>query len=86
MRITRKPYEASIDIGDQTASLGYDPEVAEGKLSLVLAEVQWLRLRDIPERDRALLWASGLVGAGDFLREIEGWGDCKSYPGSQEIE
>jgi 8-oxo-dGTP diphosphatase len=79
-------YSFLIDIGDQTPSLGHDPEVAEGKLSLVLVDVQWLRLRDIPERDRAFLWASGLLGTGDFLREIEEWGDCKSYPGSQEIE
>ena len=75
-----------VDIGEQRPSLGCDPEVAAGKQELVLVDVQWLRLRDIPERDRAFLWAAGLLGTGDFLLEIEGWGDDTSYPGSERHE
>jgi len=79
-------YSFLVDIGEQSPSLGHDPEVAEGRQPLALVDVQWLRLRDIPERDRAFLWASGLLGIGDFLREIEPWGDHKSYPGSERQE
>ena len=75
-----------VDIGEQTPSLGHDPEVAEGRQALALVDVQWLRLSDIPERDRAFLWASGLLGTGDFIREVEQWGDDKSYPGSERHE
>jgi ADP-ribose pyrophosphatase YjhB (NUDIX family) len=72
-----------VDIGEQIPSLGCDPEVAAGKQALALVDVQWLRLRDIPERDRAFLWAAGLLGTGDFISEVERWGDDKSYPGPE---
>ena len=67
-----------VDTGDQTPSLGEDPDVAPG--DEVLAEVRWLRLCEIPERDRAYLWAAGLLGVGDFLSEVERWGSEMSYP------
>jgi 8-oxo-dGTP diphosphatase len=70
-----------VDIGDQTPKLGHDPDVAPGHE--VLADVRWLRLCEIPERDRTFLWAAGLVGVGDFLSEVEGWGDETSYPGTE---
>jgi len=59
-----------VDIGEQIPSLSCDPEVAAGKQVLALVDVQWLRLRDIPERDRAFLWATGLLGTGDFTKEV----------------
>ena len=62
-----------VDIGDQTPFLGRDPDVAPGQE--VLADVRWLRLREIPERDRAFLWAAGLLGVGDLLSEVRQWGD-----------
>jgi ADP-ribose pyrophosphatase YjhB (NUDIX family) len=71
-------YSFLVDIGDQAPSLGYDPEVASGKE--VLVDVQWLSLSEIPERGRVFLWASGLLGVGDFLKEVESWGDSLSYP------
>jgi 8-oxo-dGTP pyrophosphatase MutT (NUDIX family) len=74
-------YSFLVDIGDQNPWLGHDPEVTEGKQPLALVDVQWLRLSEIPERDRTFLWASGLLGVGDFLTEVEGWGDDTSYPG-----
>ena len=67
-----------VDIGDQSPSIGTDPEVAPGEE--VLADVRWLELREIPERDRVFLWAAGLLGTGGFLSEIEKWGDNTSYP------
>ena len=73
-----------VDIGDQTPSLGQDPEVATGKQVLALFDVQWLRLSEIPERDRAFLWAAGLLGVEGFWAEVSGWGDRISYPGSRE--
>ena len=72
-----------VDIGDQNPSLGYDPEVAEGKQALALVDVQWLRLSEIPERDRAFLWAAGLLGVNDFLSEVQSWGNNTSYPGEE---
>ena len=73
-----------VDIGDQTPSLGQDPEVAAGKQSLALRDVQWLRLSEIPERDRAFLWAAGLLGVVGFWAEVSDWGDSISYPRSRE--
>jgi 8-oxo-dGTP pyrophosphatase MutT (NUDIX family) len=73
-----------VDIGDQTPSLGQHPEVAAGKQSLALLEVQWLRLSEIPERDRAFLWAAGLLGVVGFWAEVADWGDSISYPRSRE--
>jgi hypothetical protein len=55
-----------------------DPDVPPGRE--VLCDVQWLRLRDVPERDRAFLWAAGLLGVGRFLRKVRSWGDDTSYP------
>lgn len=73
-----------VDIGDQTPSLGQDPEVATGKQTLALLDVQWLRLSEIPERDRTFLWAAGLLGVAGFWAEVSDWGDSISYPGSRE--
>jgi 8-oxo-dGTP pyrophosphatase MutT (NUDIX family) len=69
-----------VDIGEQSPQLGCDPEFAAGNQLLV--DVQWLSLREIPERDRAFLWASGLIAIAQFRREMESWGDEISYPGS----
>jgi 8-oxo-dGTP pyrophosphatase MutT (NUDIX family) len=69
-----------VDIGQQSPRLGYDPEESPDSQSLV--DVQWLSLRQIPERDRAFLWASGLLAIAQFRDEMEGWGDEISYPGS----
>ncbi len=73
-----------VDIGDQTPSLGHDPEVAEGKQAPALFDIQWLRLSEIPERDRAFLWAAGLLDVAAFFGEVIEWGDSVSYPQSRE--
>jgi ADP-ribose pyrophosphatase YjhB (NUDIX family) len=68
-----------VDIGDQEVHLGTDPEFAPDNQALL--DVQWLALHEIPERDRAFLWAAGLLGVGSYLDEVERWGDRISYPG-----
>ncbi|MFC2077854.1 NUDIX hydrolase [Candidatus Bipolaricaulota bacterium] len=67
-----------VDIGDQQPSLGHDPEV--GADAAILIDVQWMALREIPERDRVFLWRAGLLSVPGFLEEIETWGDAISYP------
>ncbi len=67
-----------VDIGEQEPHLGGTPEYPEKDLSLV--EVRWLTLAEIPERDRAYLWAAGLISLPQFLDELSTWGDAISYP------
>ena len=71
-------YSFLVEIGDQQPSLGHDPEVAKGEE--VLVDVRWMLLSEIPERDRVFLWAAGLLGVGDFLKEVESWDNQLSYP------
>ena len=33
-----------------------------------------MRLAEISERDRAFLWAAGLLGTGAFFEEVRAWG------------
>jgi len=79
-------YSFLVDIGDRNPSLGHDPEAAEGKQAPVLVDMQWLRLSEIPERDRAFLWAAGLLGVSDFLSQVESWGCDTSYPGEEQSD
>jgi hypothetical protein len=43
--------------------------------------MRWMRLSEVPERDRAFLWAAGLITVDGFFQEVEAWGDAPSYPG-----
>jgi ADP-ribose pyrophosphatase YjhB (NUDIX family) len=67
-----------VDIGSQVPRVGADPDVPQGRE--VLCDVRWLRLRDVPERVRAFLWAAGLLGIDRFLSEVRSWGGDTSYP------
>ena len=67
-----------IDAGDQTIRLGTDPEFPASYQ--ILVDARWLALREIPERDRAYLWESGLLSVADFKSEVGAWGDQTSYP------
>lgn len=63
----------------QKISLGGDPEYSENEQ--ILKEVCWKRLDEISEKDRAFLWAYGLMEADDsFADEVISWGDEISYP------
>ncbi|MFC1900272.1 NUDIX domain-containing protein [Chloroflexota bacterium] len=75
-----KAYTFEIDIGNQEPVMGTDPDYPQDKQ--VLVDVKWLALAEISERDRAYLWAAGLLGIGGFLKEVAGWGDKISYPES----
>ncbi len=67
-----------IDIGNQEPHMGSDPEFSVE--DQILADMRWLRLPEIPERDRAYLWAAGLMIVPEFLDEVTSWGDAPSYP------
>lgn len=67
-----------VEIGDQEPELGYDPEVISGPE--ILSDVRWMALSEIPERDRAFLWESGLLTVKYFYEEVESWGEATSYP------
>ncbi|MBE0635121.1 NUDIX hydrolase [Candidatus Bipolaricaulota bacterium] len=67
-----------VDIGEQEPRLGHDPEVDAD--SPILVDLQWLTLREIPERDRAFLWQAGLMTVPGFLDEVTGWGNDISCP------
>ncbi|NJD58521.1 MAG: hypothetical protein C3F13_06265 [Anaerolineales bacterium] len=67
-----------IDIGDQQPHMGSDPELIHREQ--ILKEIRWMKLEEISERDRAYLWASGLLCVPVFLAEVSSWGDVISYP------
>ena len=71
-------YTFLVDIGDQT------PNIGAHSSDRFLTHVQWVTLSEIPERDRAYLWAAGLLGVAEFCAEASGWGDSASYPGRPE--
>lgn len=63
---TRTNYTYHIDIGEQTPSLGYDPEVE----TQYLTEVRWLTLDEMTETDRAFVWSAGLMSVPQFAQEM----------------
>jgi 8-oxo-dGTP diphosphatase len=67
-----------IEIGSQQPRMGADPELEHREQ--ILADLQWLSLAQIPERDRAYLWAAGLLSIPVFCEEVTHWGDLTSYP------
>ena len=67
-----------IDIGNQEPHMGSDPEFID--VGQILVDLRWLTLAEIPERDRAYLWAAGLMSIPVFLEEVSHWGDELSYP------
>ena len=72
-----------VEIGDQEPSLGYNPEEPVGRHVAELVAVRWLSLSELPERDRAFLWAAGLLGVEGFADEVASWGSEISYPGER---
>lgn len=69
-----------VEIGDQQPHLGHDPEFIGHEQ--ILRGVCWLTLEQLSERDRAYLWAAGLLSVPAFLSEVSSWGDSISYPAS----
>ena len=73
-------YSFLTEIGTQEPVKGTDPDCEEERL----LDVGWLSLAEIPERDRAFLWAFGLLGIEEFRAEAERLGDSISYPNLKE--
>ena len=65
---------------EQEAIVGSDPEVPEGREQSI-KNVCWNELHELSEKDRAFLWAYGLMEVDGFFEEILSWGDEVSYPG-----
>jgi len=72
-------YTYQVDIGDQTPSLGYDPELTSEEQYLV--DVRWMALNELSEVDRAYLWSAGLLSIPQFAHELDTWAREISYPG-----
>jgi len=65
-----------VDIGDQEPDVTKYSEFRE----LAIVGCAWLKLSEVPERDRAYLWAAGLLGVPSFGAEVLNWGADISYP------
>lgn len=70
-------YHIAIGIQEQP-QMGIDPEFAPEEQ--VMVDMKWLTLAEISERDRAYLFAAGLLSIPIFLEEASTWGDTLSYP------
>lgn len=70
-------YEIAVS-EEQIAITGKNPELTEEEQ--VILEVCWLRLYEMSEKDRAFLWAYGLMEVEEFWDEVQSWGDEISYP------
>ncbi len=74
-------YVFLVDVPEnQEAIVGSDPEVPEGR-EQAIKNVCWKELPELSEKDRAFLWAYGLMDVGNFFDELISWGDEISYPG-----
>jgi len=84
-RVVDRHYERlityEVDIGTQEAQMADESGFPCARA--LLTDMRWLRLREIPERDRAFLWGAGLMGCAGFAEEVEAWGDDLSWPVGQ---
>ena len=63
----------------QKEIVGIDPEIPQGE-EQAIKNVRWLKLNEFSERERAFLWAYGLLDVDGFFDIVVGWGDEISYP------
>ena len=59
--------------------VGSDPEIVEGE-EQAIKNVQFMRLDELSEKDRAFLWAYGLLDVNNYFDIVLSWGDEISYP------
>lgn len=59
--------------------VGSDPEIVEGE-EQAIKNVQFMSLDELSEKDRAFLWAYGLLDVDDYFDIVLSWGDEISYP------
>ncbi len=64
-------YTYLIDAGEQEPVLGFDPGIDEAHRKLV--GVAWKSLDELSERDRAWLFASGLLCCAEIENELDSW-------------
>lgn len=68
-----------VDVSDeQEAIIGTDPEVQTQEQSI--KNVCWKKLDELSEKDRAFLWAYGLLEVDNYFGLVLSWGDEISYP------
>ena len=59
--------------------VGSDPEIGDGE-EQAIKNVQFMRLDELSEKDRAFLWAYGLLDVDNYFDIVLSWGDEISYP------
>ncbi len=68
-----------VDVSDeQETIIGTDPEVQTEEQSI--KNVCWKKLDELSEKDRAFLWAYGLLEVDNYFELVLSWGDEISYP------
>ncbi len=77
-------YVFLVDVpNEQQAIVGIDPEVPAGEEKSI-KNVCWKKLDELSEKDRAFLWAYGLLEVDDYFEIVLSWGDKISYPLDKE--
>lgn len=73
-------YVFLVDVSDeQEAIIGTDPEVSIAEEQSIKS-VCWKKINELSEKDRAFLWAYGLLEVNDYFELVLSWGDEISYP------
>ena len=73
-------YVFLVDVSDeQEAIIGTDPEVSIAEEQSIKS-VCWKKNNELSEKDRAFLWAYGLLEVNDYFELVLSWGDEISYP------
>lgn len=72
-------YVFLVDVSEeQEAIIGTDPEAQTEEQSI--KNVCWKKLDELSEKDRAFLWAYGLLEVDNYFGLVLSWGDEISYP------
>ena len=74
---TEHVFEVTVP-AEQEPIVGSDPEEPED--AQPIKDVCWRRLDEMSEKDRAFMWAYGLMDIEGFFEEVISWGDRVSYP------
>ena len=59
--------------------VGVDPEIGQGE-EQAIKNVRFMKLNELSEKDRAFLWAYGLLDVDNYFDIVLSWGDEISYP------
>lgn len=59
--------------------VGIDPEIGGGE-EQAIKDVRFMKLNELSEKDRAFLWAYGLLDVDNYFDIVLSWGDEISYP------